>query len=61
MVTHSSTLAWRIQWTEEPGESMDHKELGITEQLKHTYINWFYDVGQVNFGFLISKLMIVVM
>jgi len=20
MATHSSTLAWRIQWTEEPGE-----------------------------------------
>ena len=28
MVTHSSSLAWRIQWTEEPGglQSMGHKE-----------------------------------
>ena len=28
MVTHSSSLAWRIQWTEEPGglQSLGHKE-----------------------------------
>ena len=27
--THSSILAWRIPWTEEPGglQSMDHKEM----------------------------------
>ena len=33
MVTHSSVLAWRILWTEEPGglQSMGHKELGTTE------------------------------
>ena len=33
MVTHSSVLAWRILWTEEPGglQSMGHKELGRTE------------------------------
>jgi len=30
MATHSSTLAWRIPCTEEPGglQSMGHKELG---------------------------------
>ena len=35
MATHSSTLAWRIPWTEEPGglQSMGHKELDMTEQL----------------------------
>ena len=35
MATHSSILAWRIPWTEEPGglQSMDHKELDMTEQL----------------------------
>jgi len=29
MATHSSILAWRIPWTEEPGglQSMGHKEL----------------------------------
>ena len=27
MATHSSILAWRIQWTEEPG----HKDLDTTE------------------------------
>ena len=36
MATHSSILAWRIPWTEEPGElqSMGCKELGKAE---HTH------------------------
>ena len=35
MTTHSSTLAWRIPWTEEPvGYSpQDSKESDITEEL----------------------------
>ena len=35
MATHSSILAWRIPWTEEPGslQSTGHKELDTTEQL----------------------------
>ena len=35
MTTHSSILAWRIPWTEEPGrlQSLDHKESDRTEQL----------------------------
>ena len=39
MATRSSILAWRIPWTEEPGEiqSMGHKELDTTEQLTHTH------------------------
>ena len=37
MATHSSTLAWRIPWTEEPGgySPWDHKESDMTEQLTH--------------------------
>ena len=33
MATHSSILAWRIPWTEEPGglQSMGRKELDTTE------------------------------
>ena len=33
METHSSILAWRIPWIEEPGSygSWDHKELDMTE------------------------------
>ena len=33
IATHSSILAWRIPWTEEPGglQSMSHKELDTTE------------------------------
>ena len=32
--THSSILAWRIPWTEEPGrlQSMGHKESDTTER-----------------------------
>ena len=33
MATHSSTLAWTVPWTEEPGglQSIGHKELDTTE------------------------------
>ena len=35
MATHSSILAWKIPWTEEPGratgQSMGSQELGTTE------------------------------
>ena len=33
MATHSSVLAWRIPWTEEPGglQSLGHKESGMPE------------------------------
>ena len=35
MAPHSSTLAWKIPWTEEPGrlQSMGHEELDTTEWL----------------------------
>ena len=36
MATHSSTLAWKIPWTEEPGGATDHwgcKESDTTERL----------------------------
>ena len=38
MATFSSTLAWKIPWTEEPGglQSMGLQESDITEQLTHT-------------------------
>ena len=37
MVTHSSILAWRILWTEEPGrlQSMGSQELDMTYRLNH--------------------------
>ena len=34
MATHSSILAWRIPWTEEPdGLQRDYKKLDTTERL----------------------------
>ena len=42
MASHSSILAWRIPWTEEPGRlwSIGHKESCMTEATEHarTYI-----------------------
>ena len=39
MATQSSTLAWRMPWTEEPGGCgpQGRKELDMTEQLTHTH------------------------
>ena len=38
MATHSSSVAWRIPWTEEPGKlsARGRKELDTTERLTHT-------------------------
>ena len=38
MATHSSILAWKIPWTEEPGRLYSpwgHKESDMTERLTH--------------------------
>ena len=42
MATHSSILAWRIPWTEEPGGlylPRGHKELDTTERLHFFFFN----------------------
>ena len=38
--THSSILAWRIPWTEEPGglQSLECKEVYKTEAILHTHM-----------------------
>ena len=38
MATHSSTLAWRIPWTEEPGQlqSIGCKESDMTDMTEHS-------------------------
>ena len=40
MAPHSSTLAWKIPWTEEPGrlQSMGHYKSDMTERL-HCYLS----------------------
>ena len=42
MATHSSTLAWRIPWTEEPGklQSMGSQEVehGFVTEHRHRHI-----------------------
>ena len=41
MAIHSSTLAWKIPWTEEPGrlQSMGREESDTTERL-HVHVSW---------------------
>ena len=38
MATHSSILAWKIPWTEEPGSPRGRKELDTTEWLHFTIL-----------------------
>ena len=47
MATHSSILAWRISWTEEPGrlQSMQSQELDMTQQLYYYYY-YYYIAGE---------------
>ena len=44
MATHSSVLAWRIPWVEEPGvlESMGLQESDTTEQLTPSLFHLLY-------------------
>ena len=42
MATHSSILAWRIPWAEDPGglQAMGHKESDVTDQLSTAAHSW---------------------
>ena len=44
MATHSSNLAWKIPWTEEPGRysPWGHKELDMTKRLTLTLITYIF-------------------
>ena len=46
MATHSSILAWRMPWTEEPGglQLTGHKELHMTERLKLHFTSLYLSV-----------------
>ena len=41
MTAHSSILAWRIRWTEEPGDysPWGHKQSDMTEATEHANVN----------------------
>ena len=42
MATHSSLLAWRIPWTEEPGglQSMGHERVGLNHNNRNEMALW---------------------
>ena len=46
MATHSSILAWKIPWTEEPGGPRGRKELDTTERLHFTILKVVCSVAQ---------------
>ena len=46
MATHSSMLAWKIPWTEEPGGPRGRKELDTTERLHFTILKVVCSVAQ---------------
>ena len=50
MALHSSTLAWKIPWMEEPGslQSMGHYELDTTEHLHFHFSRSCIGEGNVN-------------
>ena len=50
MATHSSMLAWRIPWTEEPAglQSMGCKESDVTEATQHAYIQQVHITEVIN-------------
>ena len=50
MTTHSSILAWKIPWTEDPGGHSPwiHTELDITEATEHGLMSHPYHLGKVS-------------
>ena len=52
MAAHSSILAWRIPWTEEPGgqQSMGRKESDMTEQLTFSLFTFIVYYCSVDFS-----------
>ena len=50
MATHSSTLAWKIPWTEEPGSPWGLKESDTTERLHFTSQAWHIVMTQKKLG-----------
>ena len=59
MVTHSSILAWRIPWTEEPGglQSMGSQRVNrATDTFHfHLHIKTRQDIERVGFGFFSER------
>ena len=50
--THSSILAWRIPWTEEPGRNpWGHKKLDVTEGTRQTHMNVYSEYNFFNINF----------
>ena len=49
MTTHSSILAWRIPWTEEPGRlrSMGSRRARHAEGTEHTHIVMFRNITDI--------------
>ena len=40
MASHSSTLAWKIPWTQEPGRLQSMGSLGVGQDFTFTFMHW---------------------
>ena len=47
MVTHSSMIAWKIPWTEEP-DGLQSKVLDMTKRLSTILMNLYYESSYWN-------------
>ena len=50
MATHSSVLAWRIPWTEEPGGllSMESHRVGRQNTCSKSSLDWLRELGMIS-------------
>ena len=56
MATHSSILAWRIPWTEEPGSPLGRKDSDMTER-RHFTLHCAIALPHCVFGFCLLMCM----
>ena len=54
MAAHSSTIAWKIPWTEEPGRL---QSMGSQSQTRESDSNFHFNINDVNALFLKEKKM----
>ena len=57
MATHSSILAWRISWTEEPDELQSMGSQRVGYDLAHSILRVFADVMKVRLKMRLYRIM----
>ena len=47
MATHSSTVAWKIPWTEEPGRLQSMGSLRVGHDFTLTFLDFYFSLSRV--------------